>query len=229
MSSNPLTKAELTFIEDILDKYGNDASILSVSELDGFLTAIVSGPEMVLPSQWLPMLWGGPNEEPEWESEEEFKAFFSLTMQHMNNNAEMLTEYPDEFEALFFRRNANGKVYRIVDDWCEGYLKGVALTADAWLQLPESMLDEHLSVMYVFGSDDHSHMLDELPEKGIAKLQDAIEPAARAIHAFFLEKRLHEHRPANEPSMTISQSPKVGRNDPCACGSGKKYKKCCLH
>jgi uncharacterized protein YecA (UPF0149 family) len=21
--------------------------------------------------------------------------------------------------------------------------------------------------------------------------------------------------------------PKVGRNDPCPCGSGKKYKKCC--
>jgi len=25
-----------------------------------------------------------------------------------------------------------------------------------------------------------------------------------------------------------SDSPKVGRNDPCPCGSGKKYKKCCL-
>jgi uncharacterized protein YecA (UPF0149 family) len=24
-----------------------------------------------------------------------------------------------------------------------------------------------------------------------------------------------------------SQSPKVGRNEPCPCGSGKKYKKCC--
>jgi yecA family protein len=27
----------------------------------------------------------------------------------------------------------------------------------------------------------------------------------------------------------IRDSPKVGRNDPCPCGSGKKYKKCCLH
>jgi preprotein translocase subunit SecA len=23
-------------------------------------------------------------------------------------------------------------------------------------------------------------------------------------------------------------SPKIGRNDPCPCGSGKKYKKCCM-
>lgn len=26
----------------------------------------------------------------------------------------------------------------------------------------------------------------------------------------------------------VSSEPKVGRNDPCPCGSGKKYKKCCL-
>jgi SEC-C motif-containing protein len=25
----------------------------------------------------------------------------------------------------------------------------------------------------------------------------------------------------------VRQGPKVGRNDPCSCGSGKKYKKCC--
>ncbi len=24
------------------------------------------------------------------------------------------------------------------------------------------------------------------------------------------------------------EAPKVGRNDPCPCGSGKKYKKCCM-
>jgi preprotein translocase subunit SecA len=26
----------------------------------------------------------------------------------------------------------------------------------------------------------------------------------------------------------VRATPKVGRNDPCPCGSGKKYKKCCL-
>jgi hypothetical protein len=30
------------------------------------------------------------------------------------------------------------------------------------------------------------------------------------------------HKPKQEPG-----EPKVGRNDPCPCGSGKKYKKCC--
>ncbi|MEN9403024.1 MAG: hypothetical protein RL091_1727 [Verrucomicrobiota bacterium] len=32
----------------------------------------------------------------------------------------------------------------------------------------------------------------------------------------------------NEPGKTVRrETPKVGRNDPCPCGSGKKYKKCC--
>ena len=29
------------------------------------------------------------------------------------------------------------------------------------------------------------------------------------------------------PIKTKIADPKVGRNDPCPCGSGKKYKKCC--
>ena len=32
---------------------------------------------------------------------------------------------------------------------------------------------------------------------------------------------------APKPTQVIRNGPKVGRNDPCPCGSGKKYKKCC--
>jgi len=34
--------------------------------------------------------------------------------------------------------------------------------------------------------------------------------------------------PETPPSAGIRRGPKIGRNDPCPCGSGKKYKKCCL-
>ena len=32
---------------------------------------------------------------------------------------------------------------------------------------------------------------------------------------------------AQEPVQQVMRGDKVGRNDPCPCGSGKKYKKCC--
>ena len=33
----------------------------------------------------------------------------------------------------------------------------------------------------------------------------------------------------NSSPTIIRDGAKIGRNDPCPCGSGKKYKKCCLH
>jgi len=42
-------------------------------------------------------------------------------------------------------------------------------------------------------------------------------------------KSLNDNRPGQvEKQQTVKRSStKVGRNDPCPCGSGKKYKKCC--
>ncbi len=39
----------------------------------------------------------------------------------------------------------------------------------------------------------------------------------------------HHHHHHHAPVVTYQRAaPKVGRNDVCPCGSGKKYKKCCL-
>jgi len=43
----------------------------------------------------------------------------------------------------------------------------------------------------------------------------------------FSEEKLHELFLEERKSGTIVKGPKIGRNDPCPCGSGKKYKKCC--
>lgn len=33
----------------------------------------------------------------------------------------------------------------------------------------------------------------------------------------------------NPPVLPVKNEPKIGRNEPCPCGSGKKYKKCCMN
>ena len=50
----------------------------------------------------------------------------------------------------------------------------------------------------------------------------ASNPSAASLASTSVKKAV----PASVPVKT-SQQPKVGRNDPCTCGSGKKYKKCC--
>ena len=50
-------------------------------------------------------------------------------------------------------------------------------------------------------------------------------------HWYFVDGDSHTHKegedPHHKPQTIQRESPKVGRNDPCPCGSGKKYKKCC--
>lgn len=43
----------------------------------------------------------------------------------------------------------------------------------------------------------------------------------------FDKEKKHELYLEQKKSGTIVKGPKIGRNDPCPCGSGKKYKKCC--
>lgn len=57
---------------------------------------------------------------------------------------------------------------------------------------------------------------------------DAVEEQRRQADE---QPKQYEHEsnnePENKPQATVRQGPKVGRNDPCPCGSGKKYKQCC--
>lgn len=44
---------------------------------------------------------------------------------------------------------------------------------------------------------------------------------------YLTEERRKELYREQKRSTTVVKGPKIGRNDPCPCGSGKKYKKCC--
>lgn len=53
-----------------------------------------------------------------------------------------------------------------------------------------------------------------------------IEESARVVNKFiFLEEEMKKKIRLSNP---ITADPKIGRNEPCPCGSGLKYKKCCL-
>lgn len=117
-------------IDEDADTQGKDEGVLDISELDGLFTALVSGPVMIPPSRWLPAVWG--DFEPTWEKEKDFEDVLSLMTRHMNGIVATLMEQPEDFAPMFLEREVEGKIYPIVDEWCEGYLRGMALAADAW-------------------------------------------------------------------------------------------------
>ncbi|MBI4668280.1 MAG: SEC-C domain-containing protein [Elusimicrobia bacterium] len=57
------------------------------------------------------------------------------------------------------------------------------------------------------------------------KNQEAVKQWAMS-HKDELEKPAPE-QPQQKVQQVVNQDQKIGRNDPCSCGSGKKFKKCC--
>jgi len=198
-----------------------DEGVLDISELDGFLTAIVNGPRPLQPSEWLPVMWGGY--EPEWVSTEESEAIISLVLRHMNGIVATLTESPKDFEPIVLEVEEDEAMVTSVEEWCLGYMKGVGLASDAWRQGGEEVMEMLFPIM-VFTTREGRESLAGLEADELATLKRSIPSAVRKIHAFWIARG----------GMTLTQpfeheGPRAGRNDPCPCGSGKKYKKCCLH
>ncbi len=228
--SNPLTAAEFERLDDFLldrideeaETLGKDEGVLDMSELDGLFTAVVSGPVSIVPSQWLPLVWG--EFEPVWESEEAFQEIFALMVRHMNSIVDMLMKAPEQFAPVFCGRDVEGQSYTIVDEWCEGYSRVVELNQPMWDQGGldiKILLTPILAFTTKTGFSGHDFEGDEQEN-----IRQAIVPNVREIYAFWLARRAGSVQ-ANQPVRR--DTPRVGRNDPCPCGSGKKYKKCCLH
>jgi uncharacterized protein len=166
----------------------------------------------------MPVIWGVDELSPEWESEQEFTRFSQALLAHYNN---VVTDFQlDDYAPLFMKSSDNAGVLPIVDDWCEGFLRGLIL----WGEMPPGDMKQLEHCMYpirYFGTDEGFDALQTMDISEIQELQQSIQPRLEELYRHF-------SRPQEFANATfVRASPKVGRNQPCPCGSGKKYKKCC--
>ena len=228
---NPPTEAELdwldafllTRVDEDLDVGDKDEGIYDLSTLDGFFTAVVSGPEAISPAIWIQSIWG--DFEPEWKDQQQAEKVLTLLARYMNGVAAFLMHDPKNFEPMFMESNIKDSQQISVEDWCEGYMRGVKLLDYQWQQQSpemEKLLEPIKAFTVEFGPDTYENYSD----KKIVQLQKLVTPNALQIHAHWLKQRsdeVQQHTPIRHSEN------RPGRNDPCSCGSGKKYKKCCLH
>ena len=126
-----------------------------------------------------------------------------------------------ELDGMFGYNDIDGESYTVVEEWCYGYMRGVALTD--WSALPDE-LKADLDVIALHGSEEIGDQLDELTEEEYTASIERIQPAALRLYNYWVN---NPQQP--EVKKPMVNGTKVGRNDPCPCGSGKKFKSCCLH
>lgn len=220
-SDTDLTDREIDELEQFLFKDSGLDIPMTMSEIDGLLTAVVIGPVFPQPSQWIPLVWGGEGE-PEFSSQAQAERIIGLLMRHMNSLSRQLEEAADEFEPmLLVDMDEDEKPVTIADHWCIGFMAGVNLNIDAWLETEELLLP-----IAMFASEPGNAELDNELETNREYWIEQLGPIVAAVYRHFLAYRTRDSA-GMEP--IVNSEPKVGRNDPCPCGSGRKYKKCCLH
>ena len=220
-----------------LDKFLLDAEALDeamdVCTLDGFLCAVLSGPKLILPSEWMRWVWDMKEgkQAPEFESEKQAQRIIELLMRHANDIALMLSRGSEHYEPLFYEHHINQRAVTIIDEWCCGYVKGIAIDAKGWEPLREAH-PEWLEPIELYGTeegwDQLKTLVDNRPD-AVARHQQwvsRIAPAARQIHAFWLARRGPESETIRGTQQPIRKAALPGRNDPCPCGSGRKFKHC---
>ncbi|QZI68157.1 UPF0149 family protein [Pseudomonas protegens] len=184
MQNTPLNAADFELIEDTLLQYGDDHSVLNPCELDGYFTALVSGPAQVDIAEWFPGIWGGEN--PAWETPEQCRQFIDLCVRHINTLAAQLTQAPQAFKARFEQTEHQGQNLLLAEEWCFGYLRGVAV--GNWPEMPAPQVQALQLIIDCAEQDNFELPADlnlELHRQQIA----AIEPAARQLHAYWAAQR----------------------------------------
>lgn len=153
----PLSEKELSRLEDLLMTYGNDDSVLNVSELDGFFTALASSPVPVTPERWLPEVAGG--KVPKFKKPAHEEAYTALMLRFASQVAQSLAEDLDNFDPLFELSETEDSSTIILEEWCFGYMRGTQVAG--WSQLPPAQ-DEQLKVISLHGLEDNFELLDAM-------------------------------------------------------------------
>ncbi|MEO6967381.1 MAG: UPF0149 family protein [Rhodanobacteraceae bacterium] len=228
----PLSDEELEELDQFLLSDLVSEEALPMSGLDGYLTAIVVGPIAVMPSRWLPGVWGSTEDDsPTYENIEQAQRILTLIMRHMNGIVWSLQHDPDAFDPMFdtlkfpdeSREHLDGEM------WAHAFIQGIALTRKDWQPLfDDAGMVQVLRPIHLLGSEDVTTEEDALTRTREQREQLAQEiPAAVAeIYRYWQPCRETSAAPVVSTS-NVRSNPKVGRNDPCPCGSGRKFKKCC--
>lgn len=224
----PLSEEEWNELDGFLLELDAEEG-MTLDMLDGYLHALAMGPETVMPGQWLPKVWGQQAGAmmPPAESLDEVNRGLGLVMRHFNSIVSSLEQSPPVVAPCWpVTAYGDGNEFDDAEMWAHGFVEGVKLSQAAW----QALLDNPDGRRWyrpigLLGEDDFSADQDELtrtPEQRAA-LAAQIEENLTHIHGFWLPLR----GAVAERQQAKRMSGKVGRNEPCPCGSGKKFKKCC--
>lgn len=202
---------------------------MSGLELDGYLTGVVLSPSLIPPSRWMAGIWGDdePVFDDDTQAQSQLSAFGALynaistrtEVSLRRLEAEEVCDYAPAFQPT------EGKPSRdAVTTWVRGFCRAMSLAPAYWIGLIEDRRTQGSLVPFI----GFMEAIRNGAFEPAADIDERLDQAAAEIPlSILLLRKIADIRaspPRRQPRMRRA---KVGRNDPCPCGSGKKFKRCC--
>jgi uncharacterized protein len=237
-SEQDLSDAEFAELDDLLAEVPEPLEPLDAVMLDGFLCGVLVQPELVAVDAWLPFVFdaGGHRWGEAEPSDEQLRARALIVRRHAALNR-AIAEYggfdPFILEPLAPEAGTDGDpgtpaadpITAALTPWVAGFEQALQLLP-ALAELDEPMVATTLARLFRFlpESEDDAHGIYALVarERPLASLDEAIGEVVGCVAELYELTAPLRYKVA----AVRRDAPKVGRNDPCPCGSGKKFKQC---
>ena len=219
-----ISDKDIEIIDNFLSR-ATDGEIQNLETLDGFLTALIIGPEFVPPSEFIPIITRSASENNLiLQNQKELETFFDILMRHYNHINETFNQ--GDIYMPFLLEDDTGVAKG--NYWALGFMKGTELNRALWADLfsHDVVASEMIPIFALRYENDENPDLrpykDPISDDQRKELLVSMIAGVKNLYDLF--------RAAEDELDSLDEMPtnlKTGRNDLCPCGSGKKFKKCC--
>lgn len=223
-----LSNEELEQLDAYLMSEATPDETMDLEMLDGFLVGLAIGPDDTATEQWLPEVFGGnlpDNLDP---------AIRDLIIRHAESVAACFAaparEKQSDDEPLYYplvlqdESGDDNWMDTLGQYWASGFRAAILLREDDWtdaMDEDEEMSDIVCDIMALEIGRHPERTSEVLNRKAREERVDELPWLVEGVLTCWLERKY------GRVETVVNDGPKIGRNDPCPCGSGKKYKNCC--
>ena len=217
-------------------------AVLDYDRLSGFLFAVACSPEPVKPSEWFELIW--LDDDPQFNDEDEAKSFIRLLKQAMTEVEAAI----DKGIYLPFDCPQNEMEKQRLALWCEGFLFAHQYLEELWdvavMDLDSDAIEDAITAALNLAAaftdsayqnqlsldDDLDALSEDSEQIDNEKFQEAYQWFSEVLAVYAdVANQWRELQAFTDVNQLFLALEPVAKDQPCPCGSGLPFAKCCLH
>lgn len=196
----PHPSADLDRLAELLMSEASPDNAMDISTLDGFIAAVLAGPDGPELGELLPMMLGQdePGQELGFRSEAEAGELVALIAQHWRDTAQTLARHPEDYQPVVYAQTLapededaeddgdEAEELSVIDDWCCGFIQGLQLRSGLFEQLSDELKDL-LSPIFLYGTVEGAEELErmQLTDQQHESIAEALPAIVTALYGHF--------------------------------------------